>query len=218
MKFSNCLLISFFLAAVLFMASGCAESPRKALFAFRENMEKGAWDDVWKSLSKEDRKKFEEEMFLPFMKRYSELSPDDRTDFTASLDITPQEAEKMTARDFFARTMNASVMKDESGYGGGFDVEQESIMKNRATVKLRNDPAEYYLIKEQGKWHVELLRSMEAAEEAYLRQGPPPGYEMPPQQDESIPSSPLEHPGSEDGDNGGADIPARSEPAAESGQ
>ena len=146
---NNSLLKAFLLLFFIGFLAGCAK-PADTLYDFKKAFNEKNMDTVWNLLTDKDKKHIEKSEFAAFKE-----SVKNEPQILKSLQLTEEEFNKMSAKDFFVIAMRSS-MGEQQQKTFSFEVENQRILGKKATVKLKNDPNEYLLEKEGLTWKISL--------------------------------------------------------------
>ena len=128
--------------------TGCA-SPADTLYDFKKAFSEKNWDKAWDLLAEKDKTDFEKNVF-PTFKENVKNNPQ----ILSTFNLTEEEFKKMDAKAFFGHAMLSSTGSQQSSFT--FEVESQRVIKKHATVRLKNDPKEYFLEKEGLNWKISL--------------------------------------------------------------
>jgi len=140
-------------------AASCGgPKPRDTLQSLAKSAHSNDWNNVWNLLSSKSHKDFEQKIFMPLKEKLHNLPEPARKSVNPRFGISADEVLRMTARDYFVMVMektDASERVRQRFNPGALTIEQETIEKGRARVKLKSEPRPLFFVREFGAWKME---------------------------------------------------------------
>jgi hypothetical protein len=149
------LLFMLLLAPLILFSCGGGPKPSDTLKQFGESLQKRDWNTVWGCFSSKSQKDFEVKIFNPIKEKLSLLPPTQRKVVNYRLGIDAEKLLSMSAKDYFMLVMDktdASLRLKQRFNPETLIIEQETIEKNQARVRLKGDNHTFSLVREFGVW------------------------------------------------------------------
>ncbi len=150
------------LICIILFVLGCGgkeEYPEEAIKTYKSYVVNDEWDKVWDMMPRANHEIWDKKILQPTKEGLKQAPPDMQKEIAAQLKSDPEEIQGMDAKTYFIRIMGGPVSSG-SAANFGVDVDKKIIKGKSATVTLKNEPTEYFLIKEDGIWKIDICKTM----------------------------------------------------------
>ncbi len=136
----------------LITASCGGPRPRESLRSLAVSAKDNDWNNVWNHLSSKSQ------IFTPLKEKLCNLPESSKKAVNPRFGIDADAVIKMSARDYFVMVMektDASERIHQRFNPETLGIEQETIEKGRARIKLKSESRPLFFVKEFGAWKME---------------------------------------------------------------